>query len=145
MIDSRNMRAYTRNMIRCYCSLLRLASRKLSSVYGEALAPLGINIAQYSLLKAIQRLQPVSFTELGRNAELDRSTIGRNVRVLERIGLVETGRDDGDHREAVVTLSPQGAQRLEEAMRLWEGCQSGLEAKLGPAKIKALQDILGSL
>jgi hypothetical protein len=41
--------------------------------------PLGINIAQYSLLRMIQRRQAVSLTELGGIAELDRSTVGRNM------------------------------------------------------------------
>jgi DNA-binding MarR family transcriptional regulator len=75
----------------CYCSLLRTATRKVGAVYDNALAPLGINIAQYSLLRLVEHCQPVSFTELGRIAELDRSTVGRNVRVLERMGCSRRG------------------------------------------------------
>ncbi|MDR3485222.1 MAG: MarR family winged helix-turn-helix transcriptional regulator [Bradyrhizobium sp.] len=132
-------------MTRCYCTLLRAATRKVGSVYDDALVPLGINIAQYSLLRMIERLQPVSFTDLGRVAELDRSTVGRNVRVLERMGLVDTGRNGADHREAVVSLAYRGKQVLREAMQLWEECQRRIEARLGPAKVKALQDILNSI
>ncbi|WP_112669554.1 MarR family winged helix-turn-helix transcriptional regulator [Brucella intermedia] len=129
----------------CYCSLLRSATRKVGSFYDEALAPLGINIAQYSLLRGIERLQPVSLTELGRAAELDRSTIGRNVRVLERMALVETGRGQEDHREAVVSLTAHGEETLGSAAPLWEDCQRKMEALLGPIKITALHDILRSI
>ena len=144
-IDLRKKGVYTRNMSRCYCSLLRTATRKVGAVYDGALAPLGINIAQYSLLRLIERRQPVSFTELGRVAELDRSTVGRNVRVLERMGLVETGRGENDQREAVVRLGVRGRQMLEEAAPLWDGCQREIETLLGAANVKALREILRAI
>lgn len=139
------MRVYTRNMSLCYCAQLRSAARKVGSVYDEALAPLGINIAQYSLMRTIERRQPVSFTELGRIAQLDRSTVGRNVRVLERKGLVDAGRGEDDQREALVRLSPIGTRLLEEAGPLWEACQHGIETRLGSVRMKALDDILHAL
>ena len=129
----------------CYCSLLRTATRKIGAVYDDALTPLGINIAQYSLLKIIQRRQPVSFTELGRIAELDRSTVGRNVRVLERMGLLETGRGEEDQREAVVTLADRGVHLLDKAGPLWGECQRKIANRLGPERARALRDILGSI
>lgn len=132
-------------MSRCYCSLLRTATRRVGSVYDDALSPLGINIAQYSLLRLIEHRQPVSFTELGRVAELDRSTVGRNVRVLERMGLVETGRGENDQREAVVRLGVRGRQMLEEAAPLWDGCQREIETRLGAANVKALREILRAI
>ena len=129
----------------CYCSLLRAATRKIGAVYDDALIPLGINIAQYSLLRIIQRRQPVSFTELGRIAELDRSTVGRNVRVLERMGLLETGRGEEDQREAVVTLADRGVLVLDKAGPLWGECQRKIANRLGPERARALRDILGSI
>lgn len=144
-IDSRKKGVYTRNMSRCYCSLLRTATRRVGSVYDDALSPLGINIAQYSLLRLIEHRQPVSFTELGHVAELDRSTVGRNVRVLERMGLVETGRGENDQREAVVRLGVRGRQMLEEAAPLWDGCQREIETRLGAANVKALREILRAI
>jgi len=132
-------------MSRCYCSLLRTATRRVGSVYDDALSPLGINIAQYSLLRLIEHRQPVSFTELGRVAELDRSTVGRNVRVLERMGLVETGRGENDQREAVVRLGVSGRQMLEEAAPLWDGCQREIGTRLGAANVKALREILRAI
>ncbi len=59
----------------CHCILLRKASRKVSSYYDEALAPLGVNIAQFSLLRNINRTAPVSLTDLAARVELDRSTL----------------------------------------------------------------------
>lgn len=132
-------------MSHCYCAQLRSAARKVGSIYDEALAPLGLNIAQYSLMRTIERRQPVSFTELGRIAQLDRSTVGRNVRVLERKSLVDAGRGEDDQREAMVRLSPTGTRLLEEAGPIWQACQHGIETRLGSSRMKALDDILHAL
>ncbi len=91
-IDDRLMRAYTQFMSApCHCTRLRIATRKMTALYDTALAPTGINVAQFSILRTIERRQPVSLTELGRLLALDRSTMGRNVRVLEKQGLVALG------------------------------------------------------
>ncbi|AOH87179.1 MarR family transcriptional regulator (plasmid) [Sphingomonas panacis] len=132
-------------MSNCYCARLRAAARRIGSVYDEALEPDGINVAQYSLMSVIQRRQPVSLTELGRAAELERSTIGRNVRVLERAELVEVGRGDGDHREAAVSLSRRGAEVLVSARSRWDACQQAIEARLGADKVSAFDDLLNSI
>lgn len=132
-------------MTLCYCSLLRSATRKVASIYDEALAPLGINVVQFSLLRAVERLQPVSLTDLARDAQLDRSTIGRNVRVIERMRLVETQRGEADHREAIVMLTQVATELLQSAGPVWDECQKAMEARLGPVKITALQDILRSI
>lgn len=128
----------------CLCTRLRLATRKVSAIYDDALAPLGINVAQYALLRAIERAQPVSLTELGRLAALDRSTIGRNVRVVARMGLVETARG-ADHREAAVSLSGAGARLLAQAAPAWARAQAHVAERLGPALTHALDEILEAL
>lgn len=129
----------------CYCSLLRTATRRVGSLYDAALAPSGINIAQYSLLRTVERLQPVSLTELAASTELDRSTIGRNIRVLERLSLVKIGRGEEDQREAVVGLTGRGEALLGEAGPIWEACQQEIENRLGPVKVTALREILRAM
>jgi DNA-binding MarR family transcriptional regulator len=128
----------------CHCILLRKASRKLSSYYDEALAPLGVNIGQFSLLRNINRLAPVSLTELAAQVDLDRSTVGRNTKVLERMNLVRHGRSE-DHREAVIELSDAGKALLKKGSPLWDGVQDDIETRLGPEKTAQLQDLLAAL
>ena len=53
-------------------------------------------------------------TKLGRLAEFDRSTIGRNVRALEKLRLVLLGRAK-DQREAAVRLTGAGMEALQRA------------------------------
>ncbi len=124
----------------CLCLNLRKATRKIGAHYDAALAPVGINIAQYSLLRAIERRQPISLTELGRHLELDRSTMGRNVRVIEKLGLVEMGRGE-DQREATVALSQRGRDVLSEAQPLWARCQREVGERLGSERLGLLAEL----
>ncbi|NVP55871.1 MarR family winged helix-turn-helix transcriptional regulator [Mycoplana rhizolycopersici] len=128
----------------CHCILLRKASRKVSSYYDEALAPLGVNIGQFSLLRNINRMAPVSLTELGARVELDRSTVGRNAKVLERMGLVAIATGE-DHREAMLTITEAGHAVLKAGAPLWDGAQETIEARLGPDKTEQLRELLKAL
>ncbi len=128
----------------CHCILLRKAARKVSSYYDEALAPLGVNIGQFSLLRHINRMAPVSLTALGAAVELDRSTVGRNTKVLEKMELVESAPGE-DHREMVLSLTPSGRSLLAEGSPLWDSVQDDIEARLGPDNTRQLQDLLAAL
>ena len=128
----------------CYCVLLRKASRKVSSLYDDALAPLGINIAQFSLLRHIRKMAPVSLTDLGHRLELDRSTVGRNTKVLQKMGLVTQLRG-ADSRETLLELSPEGTAILIAASPIWDSIQEKLEGKLGPERSEQLHDLLALL
>ena len=128
----------------CYCASLRAAARKTSAFYDAALAPFGINVAQFALLRRIERAGTVSLTELGRLAELDRSTVGRNVKVLERLGLIRLEAAE-DHREAAVTLAPAGVEALVRAAPKWEEAQRYVEAALGADGAHALRTLANRL
>jgi len=124
----------------CHCTHLKTATRKMAAIYDVALAPFGINIAQFSLLRNIARRQPVSLTELARAQELDRSTMGRNIRVLEKLGLAATGRGE-DQRESVVTITDQGLATLQASEPVWESCQEDIAQRIGAERLQMLRDI----
>ncbi|SFB19756.1 DNA-binding transcriptional regulator, MarR family [Rhizobium sp. NFR07] len=128
----------------CHCVLLRKATRKVSSYYDEALAPLGVNIGQFSMLRNIRRTEPVSLTDLAHRLDLDRSTVGRNAKVLARMELVEIGHGE-DQREAVLTIAPKGHEVLEKGAPLWDGVQDEIDARLGAGKARQLQELLAAL
>ena len=128
----------------CICVAVRKASRRLTAVYDEVLAPEGINLAQFSLLRNISRSGPVSLTQLGEIVELDRSTLGRNVRVLERMGLVKLSAG-ADQRQAAVSLSANGLATLNRSIPLWESVQNGIYDKIGAQGAAQLEALLGAL
>jgi DNA-binding MarR family transcriptional regulator len=128
----------------CYCTLLRTVARRMTAIYDEALDPVGINLAQFSLLRKIGRLDHASLTALAAAVGLDRSTIGRNVHVLERLGLVviESG---NDHREATVRLSVAGTDTLGRAQPLWRKAQERVRAAFGITAIERMRDLLARI
>lgn len=138
------MRVDTRIMdeVACLCSNARRAALALTSLYDEALAPFGLKVTQFSLLHAIRRRErdprgagagPAGGPNLSALAEatgLDRSTLGRNLRLLEAAGVVALSAG-GDQRDRVAALTPAGAARLREATRAWLRLQERLSGALG--------------
>jgi DNA-binding MarR family transcriptional regulator len=129
---------------KCYCIALRKAERRVTSVYDDALRPVGVNIAQFSLMRTIEREAPISLSKIGRLAELDRSTVGRNVKVLERMGLLKTHHGE-DQREAVAVLTARGRSVLVDGATLWDEAQTKIERTLGVAAARHLRQLLQTL
>ena len=123
---------------------MRKASRKLTAFYDEALAPTGINISQFSLLRKLRRHGALSLTALADLVELDRSTLGRNLRVLEKLGLVEL-RPGRDQREQVAALTASGATTLAAGDPLWDRAQADIAHKVGATGVVQLEALLGAL
>jgi DNA-binding MarR family transcriptional regulator len=128
----------------CYCAAVRTAARKTTALYDSILEPAGVTLAQYSLLRKIERAGSVSLTKLGRVAELDRSTVGRNVKALEELRLVRLG-PAKDQREAAVQLTLAGAETLRQAFPLWEEAQRRMEASMGAGGAEQLRTLALSL
>jgi len=126
MLARIHLRVYTRIMAHsCFCILLRQASRKTSAIYDEALAPLGINVAQFSLLRRLDRAGTLS-------------------KVLQRMGLVEPGQGE-DHRETNIRLTDTGRELFTRGGPLWDKAQDEIEEKLGNNGVEQLQALLQAL
>ena len=125
----------------CYCAAVRTAARKTTALYDSILEPAGVTLAQFSLLRKIKRAGTVSLTKLGRLAELDRSTIGRNVKALEELGLVRQASAE-DQREAAVRLTPAGERGAASAPPRYGRKRSGGSrrrwARPGPSQLQTL-------
>lgn len=128
----------------CYCVAVRTAARKTTALYDSILEPAGVTLAQFSLLRKIERAGTVSLTKLGQLTELDRSTVGRNVKALERLRLVRTA-SAKDQREAAVRLTPAGERVLRIGAPLWDEAQRRVEAALGATGASQLQTLAHNL
>jgi len=136
----------------CLCTNLRRAARGVSRHYDGALDGFGINVAQYSLLCNLQRLDQPSISSLAEAMGLDRSTLGRNLRVLEGEGLVKLEGEglvrlvEGDDlRNRLVMLTEDGEARLAAALPAWEAAQQKLIDQLGAEKRETLLALLDEL
>ncbi|WP_110969180.1 MarR family winged helix-turn-helix transcriptional regulator [Pseudomonas huaxiensis] len=128
----------------CICTHLRRAARGVSRHYDEALEGFGINVAQFSLLRHLQRLDKPSISSLAEAMGLDRSTLGRNLKVLEADGLVALAEGD-DLRNRLVLLTEQGKARVQAAEPAWEQAQERLVDNLGETQRDELVRLLKQL
>jgi DNA-binding MarR family transcriptional regulator len=126
----------------CYATALRKASRRLTALYDEALAPSGLRSTQYAILGELAGGDPVTINELARALVLDRSGLGHSLRPLRRDGLIRLDKDPTDRRSVQVTLTEQGRRRYEQACVLWRSAQDRVVAVLGTSVADRLRDQL---
>ncbi len=122
----------------CACVTLRRATRALTAAYDAALAPSGLRITQFSVLRTLARLGPLAVTRLAAEAALERSTMGRNLDPLERRGLVRIGVGESDGRERVAALTPAGEAAIAAALPAWQAVQERVAGLLPPASLETL-------
>jgi len=128
----------------CLCFRARRASRSLTRVYDEALRPLGIQATQLTLLNVIAMSREAGgmMSEVAEYLAMDGTTLSRNLRPLERAGLVRMKRIAADGRVRVAQLTPAGRRLIEHALPLWKRAHQRVVAALGPAAAAELRDRL---
>jgi DNA-binding MarR family transcriptional regulator len=129
----------------CYATALRKASRRLSALYDEVLAPSGLRLTQYAILGELAVGAPVAINELARALVLDRSGLGHSLRPLQRDGLVSLDQGTADRRSVNVTLTEEGRRRYEAACALWRAAQDQVLAVLGRPVVEQLRDQLNGI
>jgi DNA-binding MarR family transcriptional regulator len=123
----------------CYATSLRKASRRLTALYDEALAPAGLRSTQHAILAELAEAGPLTINEVARLLVMDRSGLGHSLRPLQRDGLVSLDRSSADRRSVEISLTEEGHRRLREASALWRSAQDRVVAALGPSVADALR------
>ena len=115
----------------CICISTRKAANALTNLYDEALEKSGIKVTQYSLLKVIDRSSEITINELSKQTKLNRTTLTRNLAVLESDELIELISDPEDLRKSIVRLTKSGEKTLKKAQTYWEEVQKKAKKVLG--------------
>ena len=121
----------------CLCLNLRKASRLITQYYDQILEPAGIRCTQLTILAAISRIGNRSLTDLAQSLAMDRTTLTRNLKPLEKHGWVIRV-DSPNHRMRNYALSPSGEKVLKQAVPLWEEAQNSIVSMLGDSRRKRL-------
>ena len=125
----------------CACNRMRMAARAVTRLYDEELRESGLRATQVSVLVAIAVDEVMSIAALAKFMGMDRSTLTRNLRPLERDGLVKLG-SEGWRRSRTVEITKKGRSRLKDALPLWEKAQEALRRKLGDRRWNLIHDDL---
>jgi DNA-binding MarR family transcriptional regulator len=129
----------------CTCGSLRKASRRISQFYDGALAPVGIKSTQFSILSEVERRSMedgVTMCELALAMVMDRSTLGHNLRPLQRDGLLTLRLGQDDKRKRYVELTRKGQSVLHRAQELWRRAEGRFEEIFGRQNATELRAVL---
>jgi DNA-binding MarR family transcriptional regulator len=125
----------------CNCLALRQAARHVSQIYDAHLASEGLRGTQYSILNSLARLGPLAINELAKAMVMDRTTLGRALRPLERDGLLAIGAGE-DARTRSLRLTPAGKAKLAAAAVKWREAQAEFETAFGTEESARLRAVL---
>ncbi len=121
----------------CACEALRRTSRSVTSYFQQALVGTSVRPAQLPILVAVRITGRVPVTALAEGLGLDRTTLTRNLAVLEEGGLVAI-EDDDDRRLRLVVLTDAGREVLRPAYQAWRRAQDRLVDGFGAERMQAL-------
>ena len=129
--------------------LMSRASHALGAALEERLAPLGLNLRDYTVLIAAERaaIEGVPRTQLAlaRAARLDKSTMVVAVDALEEHGLVERRLDPDDRRARIVVTTDAGRELLARAEEVVLAVEDEVLADFGGEERRALRSLLTRL
>ena len=159
MIDSRMICVYTHIMttnnsnptkkmcqiaaVNCMGMQVRRASRLVSAHFDTWLKPVGLKGTQFTLLNAVFLNPQLSIGRLSEQLLIDRTTLNRNLKPLERQGLIRSEPGE-DLRMRNLVLTRKGEKTLHKALPLWKAAQTGVKKLMG-SRLKALSRDLRKL
>ena len=129
----------------CACDQLRRVTRGVTQLYDNAVMPSGLRITQLAIFIGLSTEGDVPLTVLADGLKLDRTTLTRNLKVLEDRGLIRTYEHADDARVRMVAMTLAGSGMLSDALDLWAEVQGFVEERFGRERLMALEDELAAL
>ena len=115
-----------------YCASFnfRRTARAVTRMYDMAMQESGIRSTQFTMLVGIAKNQPVSIGALADVLVIDRTTLTRSLRLLQKEGLIRISKRSV-MRQRFLTLAPKGARALARSLPVWRKAQEQFVATVG--------------
>ena len=113
----------------CIGARVRILNRAVSRIYDDMIRPHGIKFSQLNILTVVTSHGPIQQMEVGHILSLEKSTLSRNVTLMEAKGWLQSQAGEGRNRLLVVT--PKGRELLVNAAPDWATAQERVAAMLG--------------
>jgi DNA-binding MarR family transcriptional regulator len=123
----------------CNCFAARQAARRITRLYERHLSDAGLTSAQFSILVLLEEKGQAPMAELAPILGMDRTTLLRALKPLQRARLLETRPGATDARRLALSLSTAGQRKLKHGMRLWQNAQREFEAQVGSRRAARLR------
>ena len=117
----------------CLAHAIRRADRVVSQLYNEYLAPVGIRVTQFSVLRALDIMGTTTASQIQVALVMDQTTVSRALKPLIRDGYIVVA-EGATRREKSLTLSADGKKLYKQALVPWNKAQQMLRKKLGKGR-----------
>lgn len=124
----------------CVALTLKKATRAVTRRFDELLASSGLRSTQTAILLKLVVGGPLKLTDLANRLVMDKSTMSRNIRPLEELGLIKKQAVNGKRKHIFIT--PKGEKILEEVFPLWHKAQNEV---LNSIKLQKWEEMSGTL
>jgi DNA-binding MarR family transcriptional regulator len=128
----------------CFSYALRKAARSVTRTYDAALRSTGLRSTQFNLLVVIDGTGSIGTGALAKIVAIDRTTLTRNIALLERRGLVRTAKGL-DRRSRHVSITARGRRAALAALPAWRSAHAALKKSLGAKRFAELATRLAEL
>lgn len=125
----------------CTCANLRKAARSVTKSFDNALRPFDLRSSQFTLLAMLSNSKKRPLTQLADALGMDRTTLTRNLKPLERRELIQID-SEKDLRVKNVSITNSGIQLFEDALPEWKSVQLLISEKLGQERWSGFIDDL---
>ena len=143
---SRTLRDDARTVVSlCPGLKIRQAARRIARLFDSYLAEQNLTFAQFGLMAQVAAADDDSIKGLAALTDLDQSTLSRNLRSLERVGLIEIAVVERDLRRRAVWLTEKGARQLQAAIPIGRRAQAALAHRIDVEAVTALAEATGFL
>lgn len=113
----------------CIGARVRILNRAISRIYDNQIHPHGIKFSQMNILTVVTLRGPIQQKEVGKILSLEKSTLSRNIALMESNGWLQSQSGEGNNRFLGVT--PKGRELLVSAAPAWSQAQKQVTALLG--------------
>src|SRR2546429_5838503 len=121
----------------CVCFNVRWVARAITQFCDAEMRRHGIRPTQGSILSVLMAKESWSMAELSDRLGMDRTTLVRNLRPLQRDGLAKAlGGGRGGRVE--VSITAKGQKKIKESLPAWQSAQSGTVKTLGEKRWSAI-------
>ncbi|WP_275783991.1 MarR family winged helix-turn-helix transcriptional regulator [Pararhizobium gei] len=126
----------------CNCFAIRQAARFVSQLFERHYAEAGITATQFSLLAYIADAGKVGMAEMAEAMVMDRTTLVRALKPLERDGYVISRPDGKGSRKLLLSLTSTGLQKLADSAACWHAAQAEYVGLVGAEHADSLRQML---
>jgi len=140
-----NKRRKYKQLSECSCNMMRKSARKITQFYENNLREAGIKPTQFSILATLANTGPIQLTQLANRLILERTSLTRNLNVLERNTWIDIQPGEEDSRQRVVSLTRNGYKQLDCAIPYWQKAQKAIVKDMGQETIIGLRTTLDEM